>query len=168
MNKYSSDEIELYITNTYEVNEMHSAEKHVLSCGNRTTLFAVIYVLLFNIGTSVDGRYSMTIANMLVLLLTPIIIPIAVLITKSSIRRHLCKNKKAKSHPLVATLGVLGGVLGIGLARAFFPTASEASAEIAINILVVSAYAVLTLMGCMHYYQVYLIRKYCSHLKNKI
>ena len=165
MDGYCSQDIEKYMLSCYTPEKGTHMDKELLTLGHKTCLFAIVVLVIANILTLMDGRYSLLFANAIILVLLPVIIVASIKYTHYEIKESIKENHvKKRENPYMKVLGIIGASTGLLLARAFFTRASDTGTVIMINIIIVLLFSLLTFIACHYYYRVYLIRKYCPHI----
>ena len=147
-------------------------EKNLLFLGHRLNLIAIIILITLNLMLFMlfDNEFRHLLLYIIIILL---LIPImAVLSTKFNYfglkYTTSKKNNHRKVSPYLGVISTLSGAAGIGFARVFLSNISDNSATVIVCIIFGALILTFIFFGCVQYHQVYLIRKYCPHLKDRV
>ena len=144
-------------------------DKKLLFSGHCFSFVATIILIVFNLVLLNDELVNLLFYNVIIILLIPITLILSIKFTRFGLRYNTSKKfVHNKVNPYLSAASALGGVTGIGFARFLFARISDNSVTIVMCIVVGFLVLIFLFAGCVQYHQVYLIRKYCPHLKDRV
>ena len=178
-NYYSEENIENYVLLGYKPKKGIPLDKNLLLSGHKSSSASLVLFVLSNYFIFHDGAGSRYISwlnyNIIFLALISIVIILAIKVNQSSLKYQVKKNVKVEKFRvgksalyIAAPVGTAGTVaIGRDFARAFsynYPDRAGIMGSIAVGLLVLG----FTFLACIDYHKVYLIRKFCPHLKKRV
>jgi uncharacterized protein YacL len=175
--KYNSKEIEKYILLGYKSKGNRSVEKNLLISGHWWCFSAVMVLVVYHIiifthieyGFTHDEYIKVLYTNAFVMFLTPLVIIGTIFLSKRKANlRHDVTKKQKDQNIYIMIFSTIGATVGVVSARFFLSNISDSAGMVAFSGIVVLLVIVFAMCACIGYYKVYLIRKFCPYLKNKI
>lgn len=159
--------IEKYILQNLELKSGQTIESGLIFAGCKSALIAAVIWTIFNLVALTDGRVTLLVPNIMFSFLVPIVILLSIKYNKQqSLQCSDSSHPKSKISPYAKVIGTCTGAAGIVFARFFFSTAPDNITGIVVSILSIFLSLLFISASVVDYYKVYLLRKYCPHLKN--
>lgn len=171
--EHNIKDVEKYILFGYvtkkKCQKNRSVEKNILYSGYWSCFWAVMTLVVFHI-FAIFGDRPMRIlpVNLSILLLIPIIILLAIKFSKSGLASSANNPSNKRVAPLVSVLGISGAAVGFVFARFFLSDILYSMENIIVTMITIFLVLLFIFIGCIDYYRVYLIRKFCPHLREKV
>ena len=163
--EYNTEDVEKYILLGYNPKKNRSVEKNILYSGHWGCFWALIIWVIFHI-IAIFGDYPIRVlpVNTFIILLTPIVVLIAIKFNESSLNSYVNKPHK-KANPCILLFSTVGAVSGVIFARVFLSSAAHSTNTIILSVIIAFLILIFIFTSCISYYKIYLIRKFCPHLK---
>lgn len=169
MDNYSTKDIEQYILLGFKPKKGFAVDKKLLFSGHCFSFVAIIVLIVFNLALLGDELVNLLFYNIGIILLVPIVVLLSIKFNHFGLRYNASKKfAQNKTSPYLGAFSALGGAVGIGFARFSFARISDSSVTIVMCLVVGLLALIFIFAGCIQYHQVYLIRKYCPHLKDRV
>ena len=166
LERYTKEELSKYILLGYTRGEP-ALERKMIFSGIKCVACVAFILFISDFLTVPEGRVILQCFHIFMLISTPFVgivsIKLCQLGLKASIRG---KRKLSKSTRLIMLMSIAGGIAGIGFARTFLSSVSYVGNTIFLGITSTLLIMLLLFFICGFCYKIYLIRKYCPHLKS--
>ena len=167
MKNYVCEDIEKFILLGYKPMKGRTIPKNLLITGHKCNLFAVITMFFVYVILN-DSNVNSIIFITAIVLSLPIIVVLGVGYNYFALRYSVKKKfQRGVSSPYLGAISVLGGMAGIGFASFVLSRLSDASEFIVGGVIVWLIFLIFAALGCSQYHQVYMLHKYCPHLKDR-
>ena len=167
---YSVKYVEKYILIAYipqnKRQRKRSIEKNILYSGHWSCFWALIALVIFHV-IAIYGDRPMRIlpVNLSIIFLMPIIILMAIKFSKSGLASSADKSSHKRVNSFVLILSTSGAAIGFLFSRVFLSDIAYSLEVIIFSVITVFLVLLFVFVGCIDYYRVYLIRKFCPYLK---
>ena len=164
--------IEEYILLGYKPKKNTKLRKNLLVSGIKPCVIAMLIALGYNMMMLLEIRdINATFTNVLSAILIPFTAWFTLILCKKGLKRmykHETEKVKEGKRSTIAFFSTLGVVMGYFGIRPIFRATSDVIVFMIVGVLIALLIQLCVFIASVDFYKVYLLDKYCPHLRNKI
>lgn len=164
---FNKIDVERYVMRGYTPKKGYTIEKKYVYTGAWGVFWSSAIWVLFNVIAKFNDKpFGVFIPNTLLILLIPITIFITIKRSKLDLST-INNSNQAESVMRIKIASAIGAVVGLVIARFVFPMIDQSTISIIISAGAITMVLLFTFVACASFYRVYLIHKYCPHLRKR-
>ena len=175
MDNYSSEDIEEYLLLAYKPKKGRTIPKNLLLNGLELSFFAVMILAGTVVITMNSFNVNILVLAAIIALLFAVAVAMGATLNHIGLRNNVRKSQQCANasirtstvSPFIGAFSALGGVVGLGFARFFFPRLSDIGVGIIVCVFAWPLFLLLLIAGSSQCHQVYWIYKHCPQLKDR-